>query len=257
MKFVRVTRLPGIHHDSNVVVVQGKLSSIIINTGTSWYQMLQEERINGTIDPSSGPVEAILLSNRRFPFSGGCAHLLSCFENSKAYIGEEGISSLQTGDFFSTWANRFDSDMPQTDACSLEDGSIFPVGDGEIQVISLPGSSPEEMGFHIPLKKMMILGSILPRADRPARWDLPGGSLIDLLNSLKKVKSTDLEKIVPMSGPAIVGKKRISEVLSQHIDFFEKCVSNDGLLMKSWPKPSRTALWYTPPDPWNLEEKES
>ena len=254
---MRVTRLPGIHHDSNVVVIQGKLSSIVINSGTSWYQMLQEERIRGTLDSSSGPVEAILLSNRRFPFTGGCANLLSSFENSKAYIGEEGISSLQTGDFFSTWANRFDSDMPQIDASVLENGSIFPVGDGEVEVISLPGSAPEEMGFHIPSKKMIILGSILPRADRPSRWDLPGGSLVDLLKSLKRIKSLDLEKIVPMSGPAIVGKKRINEVLNQHLEFFENCVKNDGELMKSWPKPSRTALWFTPPDPWKLDEKES
>ena len=106
--------------------------------------MLQEERIRGTLDPSSGPVEAILLSNRRFPFTGGCANLLTFFENSKAYIGEEGISSLQTGDFFSTWANRFDSDMPQIDASVLENGSIFPVGDGEVEVISLPGSAPRK-----------------------------------------------------------------------------------------------------------------
>ena len=254
---MRVTRLPGIHHDSNVVLVQGKASSVLINAGTSWYQMLQVERIRGTLEENSADIDTILLSSRRFPFAGGCAHMLESFLGSKAYIGKEGLSSLQTGDFFSTWANRYDSDMPAVDSNLIENNSIFAVGDGEIKCISLPGPAPEEMGFFIEERKMMILGSILPRADRPSRWDLPGGNLVDLISSLKKLKAMNLEKIVPMTGPAIVGKKRISEVLKQHLEFFEECFANDGTVKKSWPKPARTAIWLTPPDPWNLEEKEA
>lgn len=183
--------------------------------------------------------------------------MLESFLGSKAYIGKEGLSSLQTGDFFSTWANRYDSDMPAVDSNLIENNSIFAVGDGEIKCISLPGPAPEEMGFIIEERKMMILGSILPRADRPARWDLPGGNLVDMIASMKKLSAMNLEKIVPMTGPAIVGKKRISEVLKQHLHFFEECCENDGAVKKSWPKPARTAIWLTPPDPWNLEEKEA
>ena len=29
------------------------------------------------------------------------------------------------------------------------------------------------------------------------------------------------------------------------------------LLRNHGPKPARTAIWLTPPDPWNLEEKEA
>ena len=58
----------------------------------------------------------------------------------------------------------------------------------------------EEMGFFIEERKMMILGSILPRADRPARWDLPGGNLVDMIASMKKLSAMNLEKIVPMTG---------------------------------------------------------
>ena len=239
---MRITRLPGIHHDSNVVLVQGKASSVLINAGTSWYQMLQVERIRGTLEENSADIDTILLSSRRFPFAGGCAHMLESFLGSKAYIGKEGLSSLQTGDFFSTWANRYDSDMPAVDSNLIENNSIFAVGDGEIKCISLPGPAPEEMGFYIEERKMMILGSILPRADRPARWDLPGGNLVDMIASMKKLSAMNLEKIVPMTGPAIVGKKRISEVLKQHLHFFEECFENDGTVKKSWP--NRQELQY-------------
>ena len=47
---MRIVRLPGIHHDSNVVLVIGTVGSIIIDAGTSWYQALQLERIQGILE---------------------------------------------------------------------------------------------------------------------------------------------------------------------------------------------------------------
>ena len=44
---MRIVRLPGIHHDSNIVLVIGTLGCIIIDAGTSWYQSLQVERDTG------------------------------------------------------------------------------------------------------------------------------------------------------------------------------------------------------------------
>ena len=46
---MNVVRLPGIHHDGNVVLVTGSLGNLLINAGTSWYQALQVERITGQL----------------------------------------------------------------------------------------------------------------------------------------------------------------------------------------------------------------
>ena len=180
---MRVLRLPGIHHDSNVVVVQGSAGALLINAGTSWYQTLQVERVKGLLG-EGGTLDRILLSSKRYPCSGGARYISEMFGDCPVHIHEEGQSALETGDFFTTWANRYDSDMPplQTEAC--EDGEIFALGDGQLVALHTPGCSPDGMSYWIKEQSMMIVGCMLPRADRPARWDLPGGCLPDLIESL-------------------------------------------------------------------------
>ncbi len=251
---MRVVRLPGIHHDSNAVVVIGNAGNLLIDSGTSWYQSLQVERISGILENES--LERILLSGRRFPCSGAAKHISESFSDCPIHIHKDGQASLESGDFFTTWANRFDSDMPSTKTVGIESDEIFILGNGQVSTIYLPGHSNDSVGYYIDDKKMMICGATLPRADRPSRWDLPTGCLTDLLSSLKLIRSMDLESLIPMQGPAIKGKKHVEEVLSKHIDFFQTCVGNDGNIPKSWPKPAQTAIWNSPHPPWPLEERE-
>ena len=99
---MRIVRLPGIHHDSNVVLAIGNLGCIVIDTGTSWYQALQLERIQGILndnDNAEVTVDRILLTSRRFPCSGGAKFLSSQFDDCPIHIHREGQSSLETGDF--------------------------------------------------------------------------------------------------------------------------------------------------------------
>lgn len=251
---MRIVRLPGIHHDSNAVVIIGKAGNLVIDSGTSWYQSLQVERILGVLGDDS--LERILLSCRRFPCSGGAKHISQEFDDCPIHIHKDGQASLESGDFFTTWASRFDSDMPSTQTSTIEDQEIFLLGNGQVSALSLPGHSSDSMAFFIAEKKMLIAGALLPRADRPTRWDLPTGCLTDLVASLKNIKSMDLESLVPLQGPAIKGKKHIQEVLKRHIDFFNSCIDNQGTIPKSWPRPAQTAIWNTPSPPWPLEERE-
>jgi len=251
---MRIVRLPGIHHDSNVVVLIGTAGNLLIDSGTSWYQSLQIERILGVLGEDK--LERILLSNRRFPCSGGAKHISQHFDDCPVHIHKDGQASLDSGDFFTTWANRFDSDMPSIKTTGIEDGELFILGNGQVSAISLPGHSSDSMAFYVSEKNMLIAGALIPRADRPTRWDLPTGCLTDLVDSLKQVKSMDLDSLVPLQGPAIKGKKHIQEVLKRHIDFFKNCVENKGVTPKSWPRPAQTAIWNTPSPPWPLEERE-
>ena len=49
---------------------------------------------------------------------------------------------------------------------------------------------------------------------------------------------------------------QISEVLNQHLTFYEECLDNDGNAPRSWPRPARTAYFLTSEPPWPLHEKE-
>ncbi len=256
---MRIVRLPGVHHDSNIVLVIGTLGCVIIDSGTSWYQALQLERIQGILadhDDENSVVDRILLTSRRFPCSGGANFLSSEFKNCPIHIHTEGQSSLETGDFFTTWANRFDSDMPITTTQSVSDGEVFVLGNGQICAMSLPGHSTDNMAYYMPEKSLLIAGLLIPRADRPTRWDMPTGCLPDLIHSLQRLKKLNLDTIIPLQGPAIKGKQHVSEVINRHVDFFQECVGRDGKAPKSWARPAQTALWLTPHPPWPLVERE-
>ncbi|MEK9698392.1 MAG: MBL fold metallo-hydrolase, partial [Candidatus Poseidoniales archaeon] len=65
---MKVVRLPAIHHDANAVFISGKDKSILIDTGTAWYQSLQVERLKSHLDRKT--LDMILLSSRRYPCCG-------------------------------------------------------------------------------------------------------------------------------------------------------------------------------------------
>jgi glyoxylase-like metal-dependent hydrolase (beta-lactamase superfamily II) len=252
---MRIIRLPGIHHDANASLVVGKEEAILIDTGTSWYQMLQVERIKGHIEEGP-PLSNILLSNRRFPFSGGAQAISEAFDGAAIHIGEDGVSALETGDFFSTWANRFDSDMPVTISNPLVDGDVFAIDDRGIECISTPGHAPEAMCFHQEDLAVLFAGSLISRADTPIRWDLPGGCLPDLADSIAGVMEMEIESLIASRGPAIKGRTHIEDVLNNHLQFFDKVMGDEGKIPKSWAKPTPTSLFLTPREPWPLLEHE-
>ena len=75
---MRIVRLPGIHHDSNVIIAIGTLGQIIIDSGTSWYQSLQLERVIGILEEAElnqKSIDRILLTSRRYPSSVSYTHL--------------------------------------------------------------------------------------------------------------------------------------------------------------------------------------
>ena len=219
---MKVVRLPGIHHDGNVVLVSGALGHLIINAGTSWYQALQVERITGQLGERR--LDRILLTSRRFPVSGGAAHVAAAFDGVPIHIHPDGQAALANGDFFYHMGEsiRFGHALvPLRNRCLSED-DVFPMGDGEVIPLHLPGHASEGMGFHIPHLSTLVVGALLPRADRPTRWDLPGGSLLDIIDSIKRMKRLNVSSLVPLQGPAIRGVEHVQDVLDRHLAFFEE-----------------------------------
>lgn len=252
---MRIIRLPGIHHDANAVIFSGSETNILVDAGTTWYQMLQVERITGHLKEEK--LDRILLTSRRYPFAGAAKHISESFDNIPIHIHNDAISVLETGDFYSTWANRYDSDMPSTKCEPIGQGDVFPMGDGELFALSLPGHCSDGMGYFEKQRGVLVTGAIIPRADTPCRWDMPGGSLPELITSLKTIHDLSPSSLVPSRGPAIRGDDRIEQVLNQHLNFLEDCLENDGEVPRSWPRPARTAYFLVSEPPWPLLEKES
>ena len=256
---MRIIRLPGIHHDANAVVFSGSESNLLVDAGTTWYQMLQVERISGHLnkdDNLNQSLDSILLTCRRYPFAGAAKHISEENGNIPIYVHSDALSVLETGDFYSTWANRYDSDMPSTKCTSVSQGDSFDLGDGEIIAISLPGHCSDGMGYYEKERGVLVAGPTIPRADSPSRWDMPGGSLPELITSLKTIQDLNPTSIVPARGPTIKGSDRMTDVLNQHLSFLEECLESDGEVPRSWPRPAKTAYFLTSEPPWPLHEKE-
>jgi len=255
-RHMRIVRLPGIHHDANAVLLMDSKQAILIDSGTAWYQLLQQERILGQLGDEL-KLKEIVLTSRRYPFSGGSASISERFGTVPIKAHASAISSLASGDFFTTWANRFDSDMPVVDAEKIDLNQECSLGGQIIQFIEAPGPSACNLLVHIPSAKTVIAGALLPRADRPMRWDVPTGNLIDGKESLELLKNLGAEKLIPMHGPSIKGFDHISETIQRHITMLESIIEQQGVLPRSWPKPAHTSLWHEPVPSWPRVEQET
>ncbi len=250
---MRITRLPGIHHDSNALLVSDNEEATLIDCGTSWYQLLQFERIKGKLDGAE--LNRILLTSMRFPHCGGAAYLSENFGGAEVAIHESSVSRMETGDFFHSWANRFDSDMPRTKTSGLQDEDKVVIGRTEIESLHCPGHSGDSICYFISDEDLVISGSLIPRADRIARWDLPTSNPIEHLNSLERVFCLEVETLVPAHGPAIKGRQHVMDVISRHMEAMEGIVENSGNRPTNWSRPANTVLYHSPPG-WPLDEIE-
>ena len=251
---MRIVRLPGIHHDANATLLIGEESALLIDSGTAWYQLLQEERIRGQLGESIS-LDKIILTSRRYPFSGGSKALSESFE-VPVFIHEAAQMSLQSGDFFTTWANRYDSDMPVVYTEPIDFSETIRLDDSIIELLETPGPSSDNISIHIPSAKTVIAGALLPRADRPLRWDVPTGNLIQAIESLRRIQALHAEKLVPMHGPILQGQEHISSTIEHHCQALEGIAANDGVSPRAWPRAAPTSLWRDPVPSWTRVEKE-
>ena len=245
---MRLERLPGIHHDSACIVVSGTESTVIIDCGTSWHQSNLVERLQPHLEGRAS-VEAILLTHRHFDSCGAAPHLAQQFD-ATIKVHEDAVAPLAGGDLFTTWASRYDSDMPPIDAQGFSDGDQIYLGDVTLQVLHTPGHTMDACCFHIPEKDAVICGDLVPAAGHPSRADMPTGNLVEMKESLERVRGLSPNLLVCGRGEAISGSVVCADVLSKHIESVELRIEGKGELPSGWPKPAETCHWLTPEPAW-------
>ena len=245
---MRIVRLPGVHHDANAILILHQGASILIDAGTNWYQALQVERIRGQLDGCSEPT-LLLLTSKRFIHAAGASHLASVL-GCRVLAHPKAISPLALGDFFTTWANRYDSDFPPVQAEALEETVPITLGDLVIQPMAMPGIGEDAVIYHLPAHGIAIVGGLVPREDLLARWDLPSGSLPDLQASIERLQGLALKRLIPANGPAIVGVDRIEQTLERHADALRGIMEHGGQLPSGWKRPAPTACFHSPRLAW-------
>ncbi len=244
---MEVIRLPGIHHDTSISIVAGSEKSVLIDSGTSWHQVNIEERINSKIELLP-KIEAILLTHRHYDTSGA-ANFLSKKFDAPIFIHPAASNSLISNDQLTTWASRYDSDMPVTETIPLTDGWEMNLGGGNIRCIYTPGHTNCHSSFFIPELSILFAGDLIPSPEYPGRTDLPTGNIPKMLESIERIITLKPEVIVPSRGKTIRGKE-VQMILEKHRNFFISLIENIGELPDDWPKPSSTCMWWSPNPEW-------
>lgn len=92
----------------------------------------------------------------------------------------------------------------------LEDGETIHIGDGRLEVLHVPGHSPGSVALYDPDGHYVIAGDALFQGS-VGRTDLPGGSMTQLINSIKTklLALPDDTVVYPGHGPATtIGQER-------------------------------------------------
>ncbi|MEC8978877.1 MAG: MBL fold metallo-hydrolase [Candidatus Thermoplasmatota archaeon] len=241
-----VIRLPGIHHDTSVTILTDDYEAILIDTGTSWHQVNTEERIRSKIQ--HGNLDTILLTHRHYDTAGAAAHLANVFD-ATIYTHGNALNSLASNDQLTTWASRFDSDMPPTSAHAIENGWRRSIGGLEIEAIHTPGHTSCHTSFLLKELGILVAGDLFPAATTPGRTDLPTGNVVQMKDSIQQVRDLDVDTLIPSRGETIRGNA-IEESLTRHLDFFDSMIDAKGVLPKEWPIPVPTCMWWTPEPEW-------
>ncbi len=202
---MRVIRLPGIHHDSVCTLICGDAATVIVDVGTTWYQLNIEQRIKAQLEKiDAAPVTAIILTHRHYDTAAAALHLSESF-NAPIMAHPDAIVPLSANDQLTTWASRFDSDTPHMVAVPIQDVWNYDIGGAEVVALHTPGHTSCHLSVHIPAQKLLIAGDLIPAAGHPSRWDLPTGNIIQMRDSIQRIIELDLEMIVPSRGESIDG----------------------------------------------------
>ena len=241
---MRVVRLPGIHHDASCTLLSAGDETLVVDPGTTWYQANVLERVEANL-PDESKVKGILLTHRHYDTAGGAASLSEHWQ-VPVYAQLDAVQSLRGGDLFTTWASRFNSDMPPTDVLEFDDGAIFEVGDESVEAIHTPGHTSCSTTFWIETEATALVGDLIPKAGYPSRWDLPTGCLPDLVDSLGYLLTLEAEKLVPGHGEAILGTAAVREEIEIQLETLTPILEANGVKPSEWPRPHPTCNWFTP-----------
>lgn len=98
--------------------------------------------------------------------------------------------------------NAFASvDVGERDA-DLTDGQVVDCDGVEARVVFTPGHSPGHVVLELPASRLLLTGDLIVGSG--TSWvGPPGGSLVDYLASLRRVRALDVARILPAHGPLV------------------------------------------------------
>ncbi len=198
---LRIHTIYGIDCDSNLFVLEDSGEALLVDTGTGAYSQRVAKAIEKTVPLSA--VRQIVLTHRHYDHVGGLPALLKS-TGAKPMMHELDAPYVEEATEMS--AVFFKGTLEKVAlARKLRDGDKIKAGNAELQVLHTPGHTEGSICIYHAESKSLISGDTVFADGSIGRWDLPGGSLDDMSESIKRLRLLDVENLYPGHGRIVEG----------------------------------------------------
>lgn len=182
----------GIDYDSNIYIILGEIPTII-DTGTGLHYVEVAKRIKSIVNPLD--IEQIILTHEHYDHCGGVRKIKD-LTKAKIIAHEIAVDKIERGE--SAFAALLGGEMPKIPVDQIVvDGEILQVGDEKSQVLHTPGHTPGSICLYLPSSRSLFSGDTVFAYGGFGRYDFPGGSLIQLKKSIRRLSTLDVVNLYP------------------------------------------------------------
>ena len=193
--------------DSNIYLIKGD-EATLIDAGTGLYHSYVMHEIKKHVNPKD--IKKIILTHEHADHYGGVPKILEEIGNVEVASHRSAAEKLRKGSDITSLFFGFPS-FPLDVSLELADGDRIRAGDDELLVIHTPGHSPGSICLYNEEEKILFSGDTVFQYGSFGRFDLPGGDVNALLDSIEKLLSMDVDIIYPGHGEVVLedGKDHI------------------------------------------------
>jgi len=182
--------------DSNIFLLRDLDTNILIDTGSGFYNKIVEASISRELRGSD--LTAIVLTHEHFDHSGGATYLMKTFD-APVYGSAECARALREADPNLTGSFLFGARMePMMDI--IEIGDSLEIGSLAFDVHITPGHAPGLVSLIERSEKHLFCGDLVFCDGGVGRWDLPGGDLELLRDSIDRSLEWEVKGLYPGHG---------------------------------------------------------
>lgn len=193
---MKVHYIAGVGYDSNVYLLEDE-DPIIVDTGTGMFAETALEEISKILPLRK--IGRIVLTHSHYDHLGGAAKFQKA-TGGRLFLHEEEALPLKAGDTTLALAGMFGEKLEELDFEPLTTGEKLKCGSAELEVLHSPGHSPGSIVLHEAKTKSAIVGDTVFCDGGVGRWDLPGGDLVKLRKSIKRLEELGLRNMYPGHG---------------------------------------------------------
>ncbi len=194
-----ITAFYGSFNSSNIFHVQSGSHAFLVDAGMQdTAESLVSEIENGSLPRP----EAVVLTHRHIDHVAGLAIIKSALD-IPVFAERTGAEALNRGDTISTAAALFGIPLPEvtiTPLIILQEGAELPPFLEGFAVFRTPGHSEDSIVLFHRETRSLFSGDTVFADGGVGRWDLPTGSLPDLVRSISFLKTLNVGALYPGHG---------------------------------------------------------